>query len=622
MGGGPGAGRRGHGRDAAARSGAEHTRASPNHRDRRRAAAVTNPERQAGTGRMLSDLLAASHLMPLEALPARAAEYGVAAGFTGVQLYLGDLQRRVMRLVSGEQVTGDGSERALSIEATVAGRAYQSGDIVRAHEAGTPPGGGHTFWVPVIDGTERLGLLHITSEYDDEQAMEDMDRLAALVALIIVSKRDSSDALARIVRSHPLNVAAEMQWHLTPPRSYADGRVVIAATMEPAYEISGDAFDYATDGPWVHLAVFDAMGHDTAAGLTANLAVSASRNARRQGADLIGIGETVERTLIEQYDYRRYATGVLARLDTRTGDLTWVNRGHPPPVIIRGSRSGLLLDCPPLHPMGTGLGLHNPPCTRQLEPGDRIVLYTDGITEARRRDGTQFGIERFTDFIIRHHADGLPVPETLRRLIAAVLDHHGGVLQDDATVLLCEWLGPTTTTLTEAASLTGLDESLPRTPPGAANVAASTPAADERASGSADPADPADPADSADAEGPDAATELHITTEVARGRLAVVAVDGELDVSTAGELFRHASGVLEAYRKVVVDLAGVSFCDSSGYNVLLRLRRRATGAGGHLVLADPTETVRRLLAVTGGEDVFLVYPGRAEALRAYTEGGA
>jgi serine phosphatase RsbU (regulator of sigma subunit) len=106
--------------------------------------------------------------------------------------------------------------------------------------------------------------------------------------------------------------------------------------------------------------------------------------------------------------------------------------------------------------MGTGLGLSVTLCREQLEPGDRLVLYTDGITEARSADDREFGRERFVDFLVRHHADGLPVPETLRRLIHAVLDHHDGRLQDDATVLFCEWLGPTAAPSAEAAALAGL----------------------------------------------------------------------------------------------------------------------------------------------------------------------
>jgi serine phosphatase RsbU (regulator of sigma subunit) len=283
-----------------------------------------------------------------------------------------------------------------------------------------------------------------------------MEALAALISLIIVSKRGTSDALAKLVRTRPMSVAAEMQWNLLPPRTYADGRVTISAALEPAYDISGDVFEYAVDGPLVHLTIFDAMGHDTAAGLSGALALGACRNARRQGAGLVEKADAVEAALLEQYDHRRYVTGVLATLDTRTGVLQWVNRGHHPPIIIRDNRWTTHLACPPAHPMGTDLGLRTLVCEEHLQPGDRIVLYTDGITEARRSGDREFGLPRFTDFLIRHHADGLPVPETLRRLMQAVLEYHDGRLQDDATVLLCEWIGPHLEPADTAAGLTGL----------------------------------------------------------------------------------------------------------------------------------------------------------------------
>ncbi|GAA3290549.1 hypothetical protein GCM10020295_05270 [Streptomyces cinereospinus] len=218
--------------------------------------------------------------------------------------------------------------------------------------------------------------------------------------------------------------------------------MAIAAAMEPAYEIGGDAFDYAVAGDQVHLAVFDAMGHDSYAGLTANLAVAACRNQRRQGADLISTGERVEQVLVDHFGHDTYVTAVLAGLDTATGLLSWINRGHQPPVLIRGGRWATALSCPPAHPLGTELGLTARQCREQLEPGDRILLYTDGIIEAHDAHGREFGLNRFTDFVIRRHADGLPVPETLRRLMHAVLEHHGGRLDDDATVLCVEWRGP------------------------------------------------------------------------------------------------------------------------------------------------------------------------------------
>ncbi|MFF4872000.1 PP2C family protein-serine/threonine phosphatase [Streptomyces sp. NPDC000961] len=414
---------------------------------------------------MLAGLLAASHLMPLELLPSTVAEHARAVGFTQVLIYLGDLQRDVLRLLTGRGLDAGqdntGEEAELKVEGSLAGRAYQYGQIL---PEGPRDAAERHWWVPLLDGTERLGTLRVTTADDDVRAREDMTLLAALVALVLHSKEANSDALARLTRTRPMSVAAEMQWNLMPPRSYADGRVVIAASMEPAYTISGDAYDYATADDVVHLSLFDAMGHDTAAGLTAALAMGACRNSRRQGLGLAEISERIEEVLIEQYGHKRYATGVLAELDTRTGMLTWVNRGHHPPVLMRAGRWHSHLDCRPTHPMGTGLGLPTTVCREQLEPGDRIVLYTDGIIEARGADDQEFGLERFTDFLNRQHTEGLPVPETLRRLIHAVLDHHDGRLQDDATVLFCEWLGPEAAPTRQAAVLAGLPPEQPVEP--------------------------------------------------------------------------------------------------------------------------------------------------------------
>ncbi|MFI0355814.1 PP2C family protein-serine/threonine phosphatase [Actinomadura sp. 9N407] len=396
-----------------------------------------DPER-----RLLGELIDASHLMSMQQIPTAVAEYAGGAGFRDVLIYVVDLQQNVLRLLTGRDEDPPGADDAvaeLRIEGTLAGRAFQNVEPVQGQSADA---GTDLWWVPLLDGTERIGVMRATAGHGDENAQRTLRRLAGLVALLIVSKTPHSDTYARLVRTQSMTVSAEMQWRLMPPLTFANDRMVIGAALEPAYKLGGDAFDYGLAGDIVHLSVFDAMGHNTTSGLTANLAVAVCRNSRLQGAGLVETGQAIEEVLTRQFDSGGFVTGVLAELNTRTGLLSWTNHGHPPPVVIRGGRWVTTLECAPACPLGTGLGDIADLCQEQLEPGDRILLYTDGIIEARNAQGQEFGLHRFVDFIIRHNAGGLPVPETLRRLVRSILDHHSGRLDDDATVLLLEWHGP------------------------------------------------------------------------------------------------------------------------------------------------------------------------------------
>ncbi len=390
---------------------------------------------------MLRALLRMSHLSAFEELPALVDRHAGEAGLHRARIYVADIQEVVLREATGRGVDAGHGGQELRIDTTLAGLVFRS---AQSHSA--PVDGRVQHWLPVLDGTERLGALSVvTDDEPDEQTQATMEDLASLVGMLLVSKRHHSDSYARLTRVSPMSVSAEMQWTLMPPRTFANKRVTIAAAMEPAYATAGDAFDYALAGDTAHLAVFDAMGHDTSAGLTANLAMATCRNQRRQGSGLPEARDAIEATLMEQFAHSRYATAVLADLGLNTGLLTWVNCGHHPPVLIRGRRWTAHLDCAPSHPLGTDLGLPAVLCREQLEPGDQLLLYTDGIIESRDAKGHEFGRDRFVDFVIRHQADGLAAPETLRRLVRAVLEHHDGHLTDDATVLLCEWHGGTET---------------------------------------------------------------------------------------------------------------------------------------------------------------------------------
>jgi hypothetical protein len=416
----------------------------------------------------LCGLLRAGQRASLEQLPDLAARYAPDMGLRQCLIYVADLQQTTLRLLTSRDgpaglpalpggvpsgvpggvpggAPGEVAEEAedkppddLRIDATYGGRAFQEGRILRK----PAEDGRECWWVPLRDGAERLGVLRLLVERPGQTDEDDVLAMAGLLALLVTAKRSFSDSYPHLVRSRRMNVAAEMLWHLMPPRTFADDEVTIAGVLEPAYEIGGDAFDYALGDGVVHLAIFDAMGHDLAAGLAANLVMAASRNLRRQGAGLAEVCTGIEDLLLREFgEQARFVTAVMADFDLRTGMLSWVNLGHHPPVLIRGGRWATELECPATTPLGLGLGVPAVVCQEQLEPGDRLLLYTDGIVESGRHHGEEFGMGRFVDFILRHSCSGLPVPETLRRLIKDVLNHHDGHLQDDATVLLTEWRG-------------------------------------------------------------------------------------------------------------------------------------------------------------------------------------
>ena len=201
-----------------------------------------------------------------------------------------------------------------------------------------------------------------------------------------------------------MDLAAEFRWSLLPPLTMSTPRVRIAGMLEPAYEIAGDAFDYAVNGDIAHVAMFDAVGHGLRACQLANLAVAAYRNCRRSGYDLTDTAVAIDAALTEQFGESWFVTALLAELDIDRGSLRWLTAGHPLPMLVRGGKVVATLESPPGMPLGLG-GPAPAVSEVQLEPDDAIFCYSDGVTEARSVDGYFFGEERLADYLARAAAD-------------------------------------------------------------------------------------------------------------------------------------------------------------------------------------------------------------------------
>lgn len=357
-----------------------------------------------------------------------------ALGVPEAAVYLVDLQQRLL-------VPLDESAATVAVDGSPAGWAYRTLSL----RAGESPTGGMTAWLPLLDGAERLGVLAVHAPYLDAALLRRGRALAALAAMMITSKRAYKDDVVQCTRAEPMRLPAEMLRAFLPPRTIGNGQVISTAVLEPAYEIGGDAFDHCLTRTALHATIVDAMGHNLLSGLTTAVALAACRNGRRTGSDLPELMEAVDAAL-SQWLPDQFCTGVLLRLDLASGALRWSNCGHPAPLLIRDNRliEGAL-DREPDSPMGFSASFRS--ADRQvhetaLEPGDRVLLYTDGLTEARLPDGTEFGLERFADSVIRASTAGEVAPETLRRLIHAVLDTQSESLRDDATILMIEWQPP------------------------------------------------------------------------------------------------------------------------------------------------------------------------------------
>jgi serine phosphatase RsbU (regulator of sigma subunit) len=350
-------------------------------------------------------------------------------------LYLIDYEH--VALMPHPDVLAHGEKPAVAtVDGSMAGRAFQSGAVLAAHRDD-----GWHIWVPVTERTNKLGVLAMTVPQWDEEIEYFCTELGHAAAYLLMASAHYTDLPHLLRRRKDMDLAAEMQWSLLPPLSFASGGTSLAGLVEPAYEVGGDCFDYAVNHGVLDLAVIDAMGHGLTSAVLASLLIGAYRHGRRAGQDLPQLATSIDAATRTFPGPSTFATAILARLTVDTGVLTWLTCGHPHPLIVRGGSVLPVMDVTPGVPLGLGaLGpVVGTVAEVALEPGDGILLYTDGVVESRDPDGEYFGEQRLHDLLAREHLAGGPPSEVIRRLVRSTVTHAQTRLRDDATMVYLRW---------------------------------------------------------------------------------------------------------------------------------------------------------------------------------------
>jgi Stage II sporulation protein E (SpoIIE) len=322
---------------------------------------------------------------------------------------------------------------SFAVDATVAGRAYTTSQAQEvADEAG------YRIWLPLLQGAHRIGVLEVRTPSEITPAQRGGGgRPRWCVARSELGER-------RRVRYPPAFADAAGRRNRVGAPAAVDvcqPRCVRGWHSRAVLRRGRRRLRLRRGRPICSRRALRRVGHGLTASRLSSLTVAAYRNARRSGLDLVATAVSIDEVLQTQAPPNHFVTALLAELDLDSGRYRRISAGHPGELLARGGKVIRQLAAPSWTPLGLGyLELGDPEVfVEQLEPGDHLLLYSDGATEARSATGELFGEDRLGDYLVKALADGLPAAETMRRLVSALLQYQKDQLQDDATAVLVGW---------------------------------------------------------------------------------------------------------------------------------------------------------------------------------------
>jgi serine phosphatase RsbU (regulator of sigma subunit) len=291
--------------------------------------------------------------------------------------------------------------------------------------------------VPIVSEVGVIGCLNVESDRLFAFSPADAELLqffASTAALSIEKALLHRQVLDKQRIEDQLKVAREVQSGLLPGAPPELPGYDIAAVNLPTWAIGGDYYDYVPlGGGGLGVVVADVSGKGIPAALIMATFRAALRTEIRRHAEMPAVAAQLNRVVLESRDASRFVTAVCGVLDVPSGRFTYVNCGHNPPLLLRASGGA-----ESLQEGGPALGLFAEggfeAGTVRLDPGDSLVLYTDGVVEPADGRDAEFGVARLEAAV--RSAIGRPATEALRAVIDATRAFSGRDDYDDDFTLV------------------------------------------------------------------------------------------------------------------------------------------------------------------------------------------
>lgn len=268
-----------------------------------------------------------------------------------------------------------------------------------------------------------------------------LSAIADIAAIAIENARLYQLAIEKAKLERELQIARQVQISLLPKENPKHLGWEFSALWQPSRQVSGDFYDFIRLGQdQLGLIIADVTDKGVPAALFMALVHTILRASIRKPATASVDISRANRLICAESTLDYFVTVFYAGLDLKSGQMTYVNAGHPPPFWCRsGGKVGVL----PLQNTGMALGIESnaayAQCTIQLDPGDFILGYTDGVTEACNKNQELFGENRLASMIVE--CIDLKPTEMLNRILHCANNWSENTeYGDDITLLLANRL--------------------------------------------------------------------------------------------------------------------------------------------------------------------------------------